>query len=147
MESSKLMTTPLIVNEKLPKAGGERKVDVSNFRSLIGILLYLTTTRPDLMFLASLLSRFTHSPSQAHFGAGKRVLKYLKETLNFGLWYEKNAKMKLVGFMDSDWAGSVDDSKSTSSYIFHLVVVYFVGTPRSKMWWHNLQLRLSMLQR
>ncbi|KAK2404761.1 putative mitochondrial protein [Trifolium repens] len=119
LESCKPVSTPLAVNEKLSKVDGDDKADVTQYRSLIGCLLYLTATRPDLMFSASLLSRFMHSPSVTHFGVGKRVLRYIKGTSDFGIWYSKSDG-KLEGFVDSDWAGSVDDSKSTTGYVFSL---------------------------
>jgi hypothetical protein len=119
LESCKSVSTPLAVNEKLSKSDGDAKADVTQYRSLIGCLLYLTATRPDLMFSASLLSRFMHSPSVTHLGVGKRVLRYIKGTTDFGIWYNKGDG-KIEGFVDSDWAGSVDDSKSTSGYVFSL---------------------------
>ncbi|KAL5761520.1 hypothetical protein ACOSP7_005729 [Xanthoceras sorbifolium] len=60
-----------------------------------------------------------HSPSLTHLGVGKRILRYLKGTLDFGIWYEKSDG-KLVGYVDSDWAGSLDDSKSTTGFVFSL---------------------------
>nr|KYP72830.1 Copia protein [Cajanus cajan] len=78
LENCNPVSTPLAVNEKLSKADGDAKADVTQYRSLVGSLLYLTATRPDLMFCSSLLSRFMHSPSLTHFGVGKRVLRYLK---------------------------------------------------------------------
>ncbi|KAK4381284.1 Retrovirus-related Pol polyprotein from transposon RE1 [Sesamum angolense] len=96
MESCKTVTTPLVTGEKYQKEDGSQKVDGSMYRSLIGSLLYLTATRPDIMFATYLLSRFMQSPSQTTNNA------------------------KLVGYTDSDWAGSVDDMKSTSGYTFSL---------------------------
>ena len=61
-----------------------------------------------------------HKPSQVHFGAAKRVLRYLQGTLNFGIMFKRNKEMKLFGFCDSDWGGCADDSKSTSGYAFSL---------------------------
>nr|KYP40390.1 Retrovirus-related Pol polyprotein from transposon TNT 1-94 [Cajanus cajan] len=60
-----------------------------------------------------------HSPSLTHFGVGKRVLRYLKGTADFGIWYSKSDG-KVEGFVDSDLAGSIDDSKSTTGYVFSL---------------------------
>ncbi|KAK4393540.1 Retrovirus-related Pol polyprotein from transposon TNT 1-94 [Sesamum angolense] len=78
MESCKTITTPLVTGEKYQKEDGSQKVDGSMYRSLIGSLLYLTATRPDIMFATSLLSRFMQSPSQVHYGATKRILRYLR---------------------------------------------------------------------
>jgi len=73
MFGCKSVATPLVANEKWMKEDGEKKVNASLYRSLVGSLLYLTATRPDIMFAASFLSRFMQSPSQIHFGAAKRV--------------------------------------------------------------------------
>ncbi|KAL0319362.1 UNVERIFIED_CONTAM: putative disease resistance protein RGA3 [Sesamum angustifolium] len=120
MESCKTVSTPLVTGEKYQKEDGSQKVDDSMYRSLIGSLLYLTATRPDIMFSTSLLSRFMQSPSQVHNAATKRILRYLRGTKDFGIWYKSTNDAKLVEYTDSDWAGSVDDMKSTSGYIFSL---------------------------
>ncbi|KAL0318765.1 UNVERIFIED_CONTAM: Retrovirus-related Pol polyprotein from transposon RE1 [Sesamum angustifolium] len=131
---------------KVPKEDGSQKVDGSMYRSLIGSLLYLTATRPDIMFATSLLSRFMQSPSQVHYAAAKRILRYLRGTKDFGIWYKSTNNAKLVGYTDSDWAGSVDDMKSTSGYTFHLGQEYFLGLPRNKLLWHNPQRKQNTLQ-
>ncbi|CAJ2631452.1 unnamed protein product, partial [Trifolium pratense] len=77
-------------------------------------------SRPDLMFAASLLSRFMGKPSHLHLGAAKRVLRYVMGTMEYGIRFEKNSKFEAKGYCDSDWAGSVDDMKSTSGYVFNL---------------------------
>ncbi|KAL0359482.1 UNVERIFIED_CONTAM: Retrovirus-related Pol polyprotein from transposon RE2 [Sesamum angustifolium] len=120
MESCKTVTTPLVTGEKYQKEDGSQKVDGSIYRSLIGSLLYLTATRPDIMFATSLLSRFMQSHSQVLYAAAKRILRYLRGTKDFGIWYKSTNDAKLVGYTDSDWAGSVDDMKSTSDYTFSL---------------------------
>lgn len=102
------------------KEDGEKKVNASLYRSLVGSLLYLTATRPDIMFAASFLSRFMQSPSQIHFGAAKRVWRYLQGTIGYGIWYNYSSDLKLVGYSDSDWAGSADDMRSASGYAFFL---------------------------
>ena len=105
-------------NEKLSKDDGAEKVDESRYRSLIGCLMYLIATRPDLMFAVSLLSRFMHCASELHFKAAKRVLRYIKGTVDFGIMFKKSENLKLVGYSDSDHAGSCDDMRSTSGYVF-----------------------------
>jgi hypothetical protein len=120
MYGCKTVDIPLVVNEKLKKEDGGKLVDESLYRSLVGSLFYLTATRPDLMFAAGLLSRFMSKPSHLHLGAAKRVLRYIMGTLEHGIKFEKNAKIEVKGYCDSDWAGSVDDMKSTSGYVFSL---------------------------
>ena len=112
------VSTPLIMGEKLKKEDGGKAADVTYYRSLIGNLLYLTATRPDLMYAASLLSRFMQSPSHFHLGAAKRVLRYVQGTTDLGLSFQKNHALNLVGYCDSDLGGSLDDMKSTSGYCF-----------------------------
>ncbi|KAH7569100.1 hypothetical protein JRO89_XS06G0105600 [Xanthoceras sorbifolium] len=118
MDLCKSISTSLALNGKVSKNGGEKLSDASSFRSLVGSLLYLTSTRPDLMFSSVLLSRFMHSPSNVYFGIGKRVLRYLKGTIKYGIWFKVGGELILRGYTDSDWAGYVDDSKSTSGYVF-----------------------------
>ncbi|KAK8672471.1 hypothetical protein V6N13_110839 [Hibiscus sabdariffa] len=83
-------------------------------------ILYLTSTRPHLMFAASLLSRFMTEPSDVHMGAARRVLRYLKGTSDFGVIFNPCVDSKLFAYSDSDWGGSVDDMKSTLGYVFSL---------------------------
>lgn len=108
------------VGLKIGKSGDEKEVDGTFYRSLVGSLMYLTATRPDLTFSVSILSRFMESPKRIHWEAGKRVLRYLCGTLTEGILYRKVGDSSLVGYCDSDWGGSVDDCKSTSGYVFSI---------------------------
>lgn len=92
------------------------KVDASIYKGLISS----TATRPDILFTASLLSRFMQYPNKIHFGAAKIILRYLQDTLDYGIMYKAVKDSKLIGYSDSDWAGSLDDMKSTSGYVFSL---------------------------
>ena len=103
------VTIPLAANEKFRKHDGEKKVNSSLFRSLFGSFLYLTSTRPGIMFAASLLYRFMYEPSQVHFGVANHVLRYLQGTMNYGIIYKFCGKLNLIGYSDSDWVGSIDD--------------------------------------
>jgi hypothetical protein len=125
MNDCKPVATPLVTNEKMQKDDGSPEADASRYRSLIGSLLYLTATRPDIMYATSLLSRFMQKPSQIHLGAGKRILRYLQGTKEYGMWYKSMNNSKLLGYTDSDWAGSLDDMKSTSGYAFSLGSGFF----------------------
>ena len=115
MEECKATNTSMNKKEKLCKDDGADKIDEGYFRSLIGCLMYLTTTRPDILFAVSLLSCFMHGASELHLRAAKRILRYIK-----GVKFEKCQSFKLHGFSDSDWAGSIEDMKRTSGYCFNL---------------------------
>lgn len=82
--------------------------------------MYLTATRPNIMFAAIFVSKFMESPKDSHWKVGKRILKYVAETINYGLWYTTSKDYSLAGYTDSDFAGNIDDRKSTSGYAFHL---------------------------
>ncbi|CAJ2645183.1 unnamed protein product [Trifolium pratense] len=115
MDKCKPVSTPLVVNEKLSKDDGDNSADASIYRSIIGSLLYLSATRPDIMFVASLLSRFMHSPSQVHLGAAKRVLRYIKGTTDYGLHFLKNESGDLQGYTDKARSGR--QSSAEAEYI------------------------------
>ncbi|XP_016667547.1 secreted RxLR effector protein 161-like [Gossypium hirsutum] len=116
----KTVSTPLAQGEKLTSFGSQERVDEKEYRSLVGCLLYLIATRPDLMHAVSLLSRFMHCCDTTHFKAAKRILKYVKRTLKLGVMFKKENELRLIGYSASDWAGSLDDIKSTSGYFFTL---------------------------
>ena len=94
------------------EAGPE--VDQTKYRGLIGSLLYLTMSRPDIMFVVYLCARFQSSPKESHLKTVKRILKYLKGTTSVGLWYHSHSPIHLVGYSDSDFTGCKLDRKSTS---------------------------------
>ncbi|RVW21330.1 Retrovirus-related Pol polyprotein from transposon RE1 [Vitis vinifera] len=119
MDDCKRTSTPMNQKEKFSKDDGTEKVDESQYRSLIGCLMYLTATRPDIMFSVSLLSRFMHCASEVHFQAAKRIVRYIKGTTNYGIKYSYCQNFKLHGYSDSDWAGSIDDMRSTTGFCFN----------------------------
>lgn len=90
------------------------------FKQLVGCLMYLTVTRPDLMFSVCLLSRFMANPRVSHWLAGKRILRYLKGTIELGIFYRRNegGDMRLMAFTDSDYAGDLNDRRSTTGCVF-----------------------------
>ncbi|KAK2981110.1 hypothetical protein RJ640_021164 [Escallonia rubra] len=120
MLNCKVAATPMNVNEKLKIEDGTQSTDGRFFRSLVGGLIYLTHTRPDIAFSVGVVSRFMHNPTAHHLGAAKRILRYIAGTRDFGLWYSQVSNFRLVGFSDSDWAGCLDDRRSTSGSIFNL---------------------------
>ncbi|KAJ9544346.1 hypothetical protein OSB04_024053 [Centaurea solstitialis] len=91
-----------------------KSVDQKIYRSMIGSLLYLTATRPDIMFATCICARFQANPKESHLAAVKRILRYLKGTPELGLWYPKDSSFELIYFTDSDYGGCKLDRKSTS---------------------------------
>ena len=81
---------------------------------MIGSLLYLTTSRPDIIFATCLCARFQSSPKESLFNAIKRIFKYLSGSLHLGLWYPRNSSFDLISYSDADFVGSLLDRKSTS---------------------------------
>ncbi|CAJ2627755.1 unnamed protein product [Trifolium pratense] len=120
MEDCKPVATPMNQKEKFSKEDGAERVDENLYRSLIGCLMYLTATRPDIMYAVSLLSRYMHCASEIHFQAAKRILRYVKGTVDYGIRFNQVQNFRLLGYSDSDWAGCVDDMRSTSGYCFTL---------------------------
>ena len=91
-----------------------KSVDESKFREMICSLLYLTASRPDIMFSVCMCARYQAQPKESHLTAVKRILTYLRGTINVGLWYPKSTSISLTGYLDSDFAGCKLDRKSTS---------------------------------
>ncbi|XP_057845958.1 secreted RxLR effector protein 161-like [Cryptomeria japonica] len=118
MVACKAFATPIAFGEKLTKEDASPKVDATRYRSLVGSLMYLTTSRSDIMYDVSLVSQFMQDPHKSHWRAAKRILRYVTGTQNFGIRYSPTDKFELVGYTDSVWAGLVDDRKSTSGYVF-----------------------------
>ena len=116
------MATPTDPSTKLMKAkDGEDKVDQGMYQSVVGSLLYLSTgTRPDITFAMSNVAKFCSDPTKQHWTAVKRILRYLKGTTDLGLLYTSGDGHVCFGYSDSDWAGDLDDRRSTSGYIFKL---------------------------
>ena len=94
-------------------------MDPMLFKRLVGSLMYLTATRPDIMYGVSLISRFMESQKDSHWQAGKRILRYVIGTKDLGIMYSTSKKFKLIGYTDSDNGGNIDDRKSTSGYAFY----------------------------
>ncbi|WVZ90271.1 LOW QUALITY PROTEIN: hypothetical protein U9M48_036585 [Paspalum notatum var. saurae] len=111
---SKPMTTPMSTNTALDADEDGEAVDQKELRGMIGSLLYLTVTRPDIQFAVCLCARYQASPRTSHRQAVKRIFRYLKFTPEFGLWYFSGSSLSLKGFSDADHAGCRIDRKSTS---------------------------------
>ena len=109
MEDSSPDSTPMITGCKLSKDDESLEVDHTMYRSMIGSLLYVTYTRTDVMQVVGLVARFQSIPKDIYLTVIKIIFKYLKGTMEHGLWYPKIQDFILKAFTDADWAGSVDD--------------------------------------
>ena len=126
MKEAKPMGTPVSTDLKLVKAkDSDELFDEATFRSAVGSLQYLSTmTRPDITYAVSNVAKFCAKPTnQEHWTAVKRIVRYLKGTSNHGLLYKPQSSVdssSVVGFSDADWAGDINDRKSTSGYVFQI---------------------------
>ncbi|GJT38216.1 putative ribonuclease H-like domain-containing protein [Tanacetum coccineum] len=112
--SIKTATTPIESNKPLVKDEDGVEVDVHEYRSMIGSLMYLTASRPDIMFAVCACARFQVTPKASHLHAVKRIFRYLKHQPKLGLWYLRDSPFELEAFSDSDYAGASLDRKSTT---------------------------------
>jgi len=110
----KATNTPINYKEKLSKENCTEKVDEWHFKNLISCIMYLTTIKFDILFVLSLLFWFMYCVSEMHLKEAKRILRYIKGSVNYGVKFEKCLSFKLYRFSDSDWARSIDDIRSTS---------------------------------
>ncbi|CAM8953608.1 unnamed protein product [Rhodiola kirilowii] len=111
---SKHVNTPSSPNESLTKDDASPRTDATRYRGMIGSLLYLTTSRPDLMFSVCQCARFQAEPRESHVKAVKRILRYLKGTEKLVMWYPRVKSLGLEGYSDADFDGDRTDRKSTS---------------------------------
>jgi hypothetical protein len=93
----------------LSKDDDSKSIDQRQYKSLIGNLLYVTTSKPDVMQTVGHVARFQAAPKESHVLVIKRISRYLKGTYEFGLWYPKGKDLSLIAYTDADWAGCIDD--------------------------------------
>lgn len=120
MDRAKPAKTPVNVSQKLIQANeDDEEVDRMMYQSAVGSLLYLSTrTRPDIAYAVSTMAKFSSKPTKAHWTAIKRILRYLKGSVSYGLLYNCSDMRDCEGYSDADWGGDVNDYKSTSGYVF-----------------------------
>ncbi|KAJ9535789.1 hypothetical protein OSB04_un001058 [Centaurea solstitialis] len=117
LENAKIMKTPMSPSCALDSDPDGKAVDVTTYRGMIGSLVYLTASRPDIMFSTCLCARYQSKPKESHLKAVKRIFRYLKGTVNLGLWYPKGSGYELTGYTDADHGGCKLDRKSTTGHI------------------------------
>lgn len=116
MLGCRLCDTLVDCNSKLCEDDGERLIDVGRYQRLVGKLIYLSLTRPNISFVVGLVSQFMHSPTTVHLEVAYRILQYLKKNLGLGLLYVNNEIVRVEAYTDEDWVGSVSDRRSSLSY-------------------------------
>ena len=118
MDECKASKSPFIFGIKLHEFGNSPLVDFTLYRKLVGNLLYLTHTRPNLSYVVSVVARHMYQKHELHWKESKIILQYVQATKNFGVHYSASASLQLAGFSDSDWAGDPTDRNSTSGFVF-----------------------------
>nr|GEY58942.1 retrovirus-related Pol polyprotein from transposon TNT 1-94 [Tanacetum cinerariifolium] len=114
MDSCDSVDTPMVDRLKLDEDLSGTPVDQTRFRSMVGSLMYLIASRPDLVFVVCMCARYQTKPTKKHLEALKQLFRYLKGTINWGLWYPKDTAMALMNYADADHAGCQDTRRSTS---------------------------------
>jgi hypothetical protein len=114
--------TPMECRLKLSKLKNGEAMDPMGYRSIIGSLKYIVNTRPDLAFSVGVVSRYMEAPGKEHWATVKHILRYLKGTMGYGCKYERGAELKpfLIGYSDSNFAGDIEDRKSTTGVGYYL---------------------------
>ena len=113
MDGVKLNKTPIRTTTKLNKDENGKPIDEKQFRGMIRSLLYLTASRPDIMFATCLCAHFQSNLKESHLNVIKRIFKYLSGSLHLGFWYPKNSSIDLISYSNADFTGSLLDRKST----------------------------------
>ncbi|GJR94695.1 putative ribonuclease H-like domain-containing protein [Tanacetum coccineum] len=133
----KTASTPMEPNKAMIKDEEANSVDVHLYRSMIGSLMYLTASRPDIMFAVCACARFQVTPKVSHLHVVKRIFRYLKGQPKLGLWYPRDSPFNLEAFFDSDYAGASLERKSKQEVVNFLQEVNFIG---NVLWIQNQML-------
>ena len=128
MDSTSSKNTPMSTTTQLDKDENGKSIDQKLYRGMIGSLLYITASRPDIMFSVCLCARYQSDPKESHIKAVKRIFRYLKHTSDYELFYPKNSSFELTSYSDADFAGCKSNRKSTSDtchFLGHSLVSWF----------------------
>ena len=120
MLECKPTSTPMELNHKLSHLAADPLIDITGYRRLVGRLIYLSITRPDITYFVNILSQFMDRPSQIHQQAAHRVLRYLKGSIGQGLLYSSKSAPFLRAFSDSNWAACPETRRSTTGFCIFL---------------------------
>jgi len=114
------MPTPMVTNLKLLSDTTSDTVDATMYRQMIGSLMYLTNTRPNICFAVNTLSQYMVEPRHVHLVVARHVMRYLRGTVDYGIRYVSDHEISMQGYVDADWADSIMDQKSTFECCFSL---------------------------
>ena len=115
---SKIVNTPIEYNCRLSSHDGEPLSDATLYRNLVGSLIYLTVTRPDISYAVHIVSQFMAAPRSPHYVIVIRILRYLKGIIFDGLHFSSHSSLTLQAYSDANWAGDPTDRRSTTGYCF-----------------------------
>jgi hypothetical protein len=118
MTGYKPISIPLEQNVKLSANEGDLVEDTTMYRRIVGSLIYMTIARSDLSYVVGVVSQFMQTPRKPHLDAMRRILRYIKHTLQCGIFYEAKSQLQVHGYMDANWVGNVSDKRSTSGFMF-----------------------------
>lgn len=116
MLECKPANTPIVQNHRLGEYPDQAPMDKGRYQRLVGKLIYLSHTRPDIAYVVNVVSQFMHNPSEDYMDVVIRMLRYLKASPGKGPMFSKYSHLEINGYTDADWAGSISDRKSTSGY-------------------------------
>lgn len=112
----RLAGTLIVQNHGLEEFSNQTPTNKERYQRLVGKLIYLSHTRPDIAYTVSLVSQFMHCRSENHMSDVIRILRYLKSSPGRGLMFKKNQHLHIDAYTDTNWAGNITDRKSTASY-------------------------------
>jgi hypothetical protein len=139
------VSTHLEENLKLSTHPQQIHTNKERYQRLVGRLMYLAHTRPDLAYVLSVISQFMYSPSEEHIKVVTRVLRNLKSSPGKGILFKKGENLNIEGYTDADWAGSIKDRQSTSGYLtFVGGGIWSLGKVRNKKWWLDHRPKLNI---
>jgi hypothetical protein len=118
MMGCKPISIPLEQNVKLSGNEGDLVEDTTMYKRIVGSLIYMTITRPDLSHVVGVVSQFMQTPQKPHLDAVRRIRRYIKHTLHYGIFYEAKSQLQVHGYTDADWAGNVSNRRSTIDFLF-----------------------------
>ena len=120
MAGCNVVYNPVVPGFKLVANSVGMAINNTQYMQMVGSMIYLTSIRPGIMFVVNLLSRYLAHPTELHLQAVKKVLRYIKGTLSYGIFYKQSGNTELLAYTDSDYAGNLEDRKSTSGFLFVL---------------------------